>query len=393
MTTASASALSKLPDFLSWDSGLDLVRTSCSIYLDWMCSSLGGLNSVDPHLWAGVKALPKANQLRILLSPEVCLMLRRSAQPADEELERLRRFLEMELYLGDPSRATAPGSWTALGDFYSGAGQARRDNSWASEYDDERPFAAPRLGNIVIDTDSPHMTGVMPPDFGETARHPASDHGVIKQRLEEGMARLRQVSPTAAATVREAVQVVAVAKTPEHPDRTSSASWRFKPGMVGLANLQCDRWSAARVCDALLHEAIHSTIYKIELQERLFHYSEAMEVERAMSPWSGRDLAVSSFTHACFVWYGLWSFWAQDSSQDEEVLQLRERAYHGFRRGPILSYLTEAGFESISETGRQAMLDIQHRVLERSSAFEPSVTKPAGRSTRCSSNCAMQSDN
>lgn len=393
MTTANASALSQLPDLLSWDSGLGLVRTSCSIYLDWMCSSLCGLRSIDPDLWAGVKALPKASQLRILLSPEVCLMLRRSARPDDEELERLRSFLEMELYLCDPSRPAARGCWTALGDFYSGGGRAGPGGSWASEYDDDRPFAAPRLGNVVIDTNSPHVDGALPPDLGETVRHPASDHALIKQRLEEGMGRLRQVSPTAAAAVREAVQVVAVAKTPEHPDRTSSSSWRYKPGMVGLANLQCDRWSAARVCDSLLHEAIHSTIYKIELRERLFNYGEAMTAERAMSPWSGRDLAVSSFTHACFVWYGLWSFWAQDSSEDEEVQQLRERAYRGFRRGPLLSYLTDAGFESITEAGRRAILDIQQRVLERSSAFEPSATKPAGRSTRCSSNCAMPSDN
>jgi len=329
-----------------------------------MCSRLGGLSNVDPGIWQDLRELPKPNQLRILLSPELFRLVLPNTRLGDEELERLRRFLGMERYLDDSSKGTLPGSWTALGDYYSGDGEPRWQDPWASEYAECRRFASPRVGSVVIDTDSPHHEVVLPQEFGKIERHPASEHELITHRIEEALEHMRRVSQVAASTVREAVQVITVAKTPDDLERTGSSSWRCKPGMVGLINLHNDNWSTARLCNALVHEAIHSTIYKIELEEALFQDPVTASKERATSPWSGRNLAVTSFAHACFVWYGLWNFWAQDLSGDAEAIHFREKAHHGFLCGPLLSHLSPAGHDSISENGRQAIIDIYARVQE-----------------------------
>lgn len=360
------SEILRLPEFLHWDSIRNVSEIARAIHLRWALSQVRRAAAADPRISSEFDALPEASQLRILLAPEVCWVLRRPEQAGGLDIERLRRFIQMEWYIRDPSVSVEPRSWTALGDYYSGTGAPRGETAFAPEYASDHPFAAPHAAGIVLDTNSPHYPGVFPKHL-QLIRYKPAAHASIVDRLERAFERLSQVSETAAAMVREATKVISVAETStDRPDMAISASWRFKFGMVGLINIHTERWSTARLCDALVHEAIHSTLYKIELEEELFQNFHAANQERATSPWSNRSLTVASFVHACFVWYGLWNFWSLDHSPDPAVSEFRQRAHTGFLQGPLLARLSESGSDCISETARQAIHEMQSRVEAQS---------------------------
>jgi hypothetical protein len=93
--------------------------------------------------------------------------------------------------------------------------------------------------------------------------------------------------------------------------------------------------------NALVHEAIHSLLYMIEISEGFYVDGAVKTALQVVSPWSGRGLYLHSFVHACFVWFGLLCFWRLAADRQPQPLprgvaedQLA-RAAAGFR-GPRL---------------------------------------------------------
>jgi len=134
-------------------------------------------------------------------------------------------------------------------------------------------------------------------------------------------------------------------------------------GRVGLINVLSRGWNVAKLSNAIVHEAIHSLIYKLELQHALYSDNDAPEKCTAVSPWSGRTLKLHSFVHACFVWFGLWCFWNKSEDQSAAALKLKNRALTGFLAGPLLSSLSSESFAGIQPYVRDAIEEMYGRVM------------------------------
>jgi hypothetical protein len=281
-----------------------------------------------------------------LLAPECFHLFLSTTQPADSELAKLRNFIQLEEHLGDRSRPAPPSSWSALGDYYSGSGSDDHMISpgidGESGFDEDRPFFAPKAGHIFLDAYSSHTALKPPPDsqLVELTRHTQSELAIAKGRIENGLALVRSVSHCAATMVYNSVHVLNLRKLSDDETCTSSWSWRVLIGAAGLVNTHSPAWYPALLSEALVHEAIHQTIYKLELSESLFTDRKAASELTAVSPWSERTLKVTSFVHACFVWFGLWNFWRLCPEHIEGVVDLMSKAYRGFLVGSPLAGLS-----------------------------------------------------
>jgi HEXXH motif-containing protein len=90
-----------------------------------------------------------------------------------------------------------------------------------------------------------------------------------------------------------------------------------------------------KLANALVHEAIHSLLYMVELMEPFYVFEDrAFEVA---SPWTGNLLSLRSYVHACFVWFGLWNFWraaiGSDALTGDEACGYVLRPSSGFKNG------------------------------------------------------------
>jgi hypothetical protein len=363
------SVVSELPLFLTWEPGTSPLRESCSSHINWMWSRLQTwANARGSWIWDSVVRLPASNQKRLLLAPECFHLLLSTTQPADPELAKLHNFIQLEEHLDDRSRPAPPSSWSALGDYYSGSGSDEHRISTAidgeSGFDEGRPFFASKAGHLFLDAYSSH-TSLKPPQDSqlvELTRHTQSELAIAKERIENGLALVRSVSRCAATMVYNSVQVLNLRKLVDDQTCTSSWSWRDLIGTVGLVNTHTPAWYPALLSEALVHEAIHHTIYKLELSDSLFLDRKAASELTAVSPWSERTLKVTSFVHACFVWFGLWNFWRLCPENIEGVAGLKSKAYRGFLVGSPLAGLSPEASACIQPEVRNAITSVYQLV-------------------------------
>ena len=351
--------IATLPDFLTWQTGNDLTRSACKNHVHYMYHQVKQWsNHADTDLLHLIASLPRPSQQRLLLAPRVYNLLRSKNEPEADEIECFRQFLDLERYLcnqdGDRPRA----SWTALYDFYLAPEKAVEEHApvCTSSLSLGEMFRAPKLGNIVLDAFRPFTKTDFPDRVGEVSNHTPEEVGFITGRLEQSLEQISRISSTARTAVEALVQVISLVRVPQSKKGVTQ-SFSNKPvlGRMGLANADSDWWSINKMADAIVHEAIHALIYKIELTDSLY-LDDSVEYESltAVSPWSGRTLPLHSFVHACFVWFGLWNFWGL-ASDEFKAPELRNRAAHGFLTGPPISCIPDAARERIRPEVKDAI--------------------------------------
>lgn len=129
--------------------------------------------------------------------------------------------------------------------------------------------------------------------------------------------------PEALAFVNEHLQRVLI----RHADGgATSSSNRDHVGTCVLTNLQ-DAPDRVLVCvEALVHEATHQSLYRVEREAGNFCDLDASR--RFRSPWSGNRIPLHSLIHASFVYFGLLGFWcryAQTVSDPAQAARVRDR--------------------------------------------------------------------
>ncbi len=343
MTDANASLISMLPDFLTWQAGNELTRSACKIHVQYVYHQVKQWAShADTDLFPSITSLPALSQQRLLLAPRLYTLLRSKSQPGAGEISSLRQFLEIEKYLCNQDGDRPSGSWTALCDFYFEP--------------DKETFKAPKLGNIVLDACRPLTNIDYPPPMGDdVTNHSAQELEFITWRIEQSLEQISRISRTARAAVDALLQVITVVRAPKLTKGTQSFSNKPAIGRMGLANANSNEWSVSKIADAIVHEAIHALIYKIELTNCLYNdYTTESEPFTAVSPWSGRKLRLHSFLHACFVWFGLWNFWSL-ANEEPEAAELKATAAKGFLTGPPLSHVPDAARDLIRPEVRHAI--------------------------------------
>lgn len=364
MTEPNSSSIGALPGFLTWEAGKDVIRTACETYIAFAYRRLREWSqSAGEGVFEAVVRLPKSGQRRLMLAPRLHNMLYTRSEPDAQDVECLKQFIRMEQYLCDQNAGPTCGPWTALGDFYrpERAGATART---AGGWDANRHYQAPVLRGIVLDAYSPPSVERYPEYYGEVGRHTAEEMAAIEQRLGESLAQIQSMSGTAGAAVGAAVQVISLVRVPAVATGTHSFSNRSIIGLMGLVNLHAEQWTTQRISNAVIHESIHSLIYKLQLNLDNSLYLDESAAERlaAVSPWSGRTLFLHSIVHACFVWFGLWSFWRLSPVDSAEVAGLREKARRGFTAGPLLSSLSREAYDCIHPDARLAIEEMFERV-------------------------------
>jgi hypothetical protein len=135
--------------------------------------------------------------------------------------------------------------------------------------------------------------------------------------------------------------------------------------MMALTNIHRRDLDPAWLMDALVHESIHSLLYNVESLEPFYVSANSQVAFTAESPWTGKKLYLHSFVHACFVWFGLWSFWsvATDSGHCRTLPTdfFRDRSRRGF--GVDLLARLGAGREEVSQHVLQAIARMEDKVV------------------------------
>jgi hypothetical protein len=354
--------LAQLPLLLSWQEGTDVVRAACELHV--LCS-YKRLHDWSEHtasgLYTEVARLPKQNQKRLLLAPRV-VHLFYNDQPGDHEIAMMREFIEMEKAVSKSAEVCSQGGWTALGDCYLPSDGQRPSTSAFDGWKSDQRYDAPKAAHIVLDAYSPTWDSRAPQSWGKLTRHDITDLPLIQERIISAVRLIKSVNEITALTVGACIRSIALMKTPDRPERATSASARPLIGILMLSNAHSECWTEANFVDSIVHEAIHSLIYKIQLTSPLYEDDDAAEVIAARSPWSGRILPLHSFVHACFVWYGLWNFWSLATEHLPSGHGHLVRAQKGFSNGCPLSDISREAYDCIRPDVRRVISDLSQRV-------------------------------
>jgi hypothetical protein len=336
-----ASSFRALPDFLAWKSGASMIDAATVFHETWVDKRL--------HRWASatesthardIDSLSPYHRRRIRWAPEVLALLRQT-NPGEVEFNALCRFIEVEEYLNDRRSEAPPECWSALGDYSTDSAKAGSSHP-------------PRLRDIFVDFRSPCRAKYRVLPF-PVKRYSPDEEGQIMQGLEAGFSIVERSNSICVTMIESMVSSIMPIRNDTNPDSMSSASMRRYFGSMGIANLHHGISAPANVADILVHEAIHSLLYRLELFIPLHLSDEVATALRAKSPWTGSKLSVQSFAHACFVWFGLWHFWEISASLGCDDPALRKRAKNGFLIGPPSALLPKEAIDNFQPHVRSAI--------------------------------------
>lgn len=327
-------ALAELPNFLEWQGeGEAVIEKACSYYVRWVYSALADLQRDYgvPYL-TSVRALPSQQQQQLLLAPPVFQCLWNSGKPAQRA--RLASFISTEQLRAGLHPLSGPSVWSAIGD----CGKAVNHCYVAGATADDNPVV--RIGRILLDFGSPHALDHYPSEFGEIS--PVVNNRLdLSSKLAEGLAALSRVSTLAHKNLISNTQLFAVVDTPGRAERAIAMSTCELIGRMSVLNLHSNLWTTGKIMNSLVHESIHTLLYKLELQQPLYTNRQDAWRLQVTSPWSGRVLYLHSFVHACFVWFGLCNFWqlARPLHSDWEAFFSTARS--GFSHGSPAECLSD----------------------------------------------------
>jgi len=341
-----SSMLRKIPDIFAWEESAEHFKNlqvlARSVALRRFRSCLDHIGRYDLDLSKSMRTtfeeLPLSAKLRFLTAPETfyCITLLRK-EPV-ESICFLCNALngEAALHGRGPMKE---GYATALGDFYC--------SETAGDSTSLQVFRAPLLADtVIIDFDSPNVARAQNMDAQKdnVQLYSPEEKALVCEKLNTTFARIKSVSEATALLIKEHVKVVIPFKTAM--SQHGSTSQPSVPGRVLLRG--ADQMNSAMIASALVHESMHQVLYILEWAGIFIIEDPDARVARAKSLWTGRDLALHSFIHACFIWYGLSTFFSLAQSFDvfepRHIQRELERSLAGFRgQNPVDLLAPHAG--------------------------------------------------
>ncbi|MEX1367634.1 MAG: HEXXH motif-containing putative peptide modification protein [Nannocystaceae bacterium] len=301
--------------------------------LDDAASEPGGA-----ELPAQLSALSGPALLRVLEGPETLahlLAFHRGRRARAVEFLSLAIRAE-RVREGEPPPAS--GCWTALGDRHA--------------HPDRAPYHAPTVEGCIIDVRSPfgrHPPGASRRDLGAPllprldAPPSDGDEEAVVPKLRATLQALGLVSPAALALVTGSLVTILPRPSRGTEPAFTSVSSRPRVGSATLVDAAAPGVSRARIAGALLHEAIHSYLYRLELAVPLVDCPRTATQATVRSPWTGSELRLNTYVHACFVYFALVSLWRRAEARrffdPAQVELLASRAASGFAGGEHLARL------------------------------------------------------
>ena len=293
---------------------------------------LEDMDSPDRDLiQAGLAHLSSVQQPRILRSPWILDRLARRGGAFSDPIQ-LSRAVLAEI---DPVAA----SQSLEGPLTTALGDATFENG-------HRLYDATHLAastGFPVDTGSDYRFPYMQGCGNAMEPYGASDSELVCKRLRKALDELDTGLPECSAIVRGFTWVLVLRRETEEQDRFRSGTFDRYVGLVLLRNAHLDVATVPRLQDALVHESIHNLLFVCEAVTEPFWDDLGATERRITSPWTGASIALPSFLHACFVWYGLYHLWSRmlerqtlrAAAWEREAMDLRTRARAGFLKGRL----------------------------------------------------------
>ncbi len=317
-----ASMLRKLPDIFAWEESKDhlanLQVLGRSVALRRLRCALDHIGRYDPDLGRSMRSafeeLPVEGKLRFMTAPETFYRITRLRKEPVDAVVSLCNFLNGEAALhglGSIDKDYV----TALGDFYYSEDPPQRSEDTNGK--EANAAYAPRFAETIpIDFASPNWANAQESDDKRVyLPHSAEEKALVCEKLDAAFSRIERISEAAAYLIKQHVKVVVPLKAAE--GGYGSTSQPHFPGRVLLRGV--DVCPLASLATNLIHESMHQVMYILEWGGSFFIEDPDARAARVKSIWTGRDLPLHSFIHACFVWYGLSNFWAR--TEASEVFQ------------------------------------------------------------------------
>lgn len=389
-----------IPGLLAWgdtDSFPDMINALdnqvCQFRLRRALNEIEKMNSaIGRAMRTALEDLPSWAAGRFAIAPATRRRLALWHTDPAKHVASLCHTLKAEQQLSGKA-VSGEGCWTALGDFFvinEGSDFIDpRMRNWSPDVN----LRAPRLNQLVpVDTVSPNLLDIGSPHVACESHTPQELATVVK-KLEAVMKFAESVARASGQMIRRCVKVVVAARTTKG---IGSSSHYSLPGQVLLRSSATS--TEAEITSALVHETIHQVLYVLESGERFVDDKALSNQMTAVSPWTGRRLELHSYFHACFVWYGLVTFWRRAlcspslaaAPMEARLMEAQlNEALRGFRLGnpadrllPYREAIYPEAMESVAslrdELYRSGALDDQPIALRGSLQAGATVATAAG---------------
>jgi hypothetical protein len=156
----------------------------------------------------------------------------------------------------------------------------------------------------------------------------------IYARVGDSVVALAQRNICAFLLVKRMTRTVVGISDLGSPNHFTSASSRASVGQITLVNAHLAEADIIKLMTALVHESVHSFLYRMEHDDPLvIMQDEALSV-RLISPWSGNMLGLPTALHACYVYFALFHLLRNclfaESALSKRVIDVRYHALSGF---------------------------------------------------------------
>jgi hypothetical protein len=337
--------LYRLPALFEWHESSESFEDVAQYYILWI---EGRLYSWSRHsgknLMSQVAGLSPRRRACFLRSPNLCLLLRSGIVPHETQLRRLEQWLSIEACLSSAESTCAYEGWSALGDYRIDSADdtmsVRPANTKLDFFLADKSPERQAL-SVLLDTDSPTANvGWTMDELGTFNPYNSHERDRVISIIESCATRIALSNSTIGILISSSLASIASGKSSSGTFASMSA--RRSIGLATLANLHAADWALDQVIEAIVHEAIHSFIYKLELMVPLYTDQNAALYTQIRSPWTGRMLELHSFVHACFVWYGLAQLWKAPASNGSDYrTHAMVRAQSGFLAGHLCQLVSQ----------------------------------------------------
>lgn len=193
---------------------------------------------------------------------------------------------------------------------------------------------------------------------GEIKAYHRAEGVEICELVARAVESTRAVAPACGEFVSNCTSRIVVRRDDTDAGGFASGSFDHHAKVTFLLNPLMKKKDVEKICDALVHEAIHAYIYMFEVVSHPI-CMRAPNGRLFKSPWTGNDLRIEQYVQACFVWWGLFNFWRRAESEGgaginrQRASYYKLRAYKGLVRGPVSSLFNQGGEAFLHpETGK-----------------------------------------
>ena len=188
----------------------------------------------------------------------------------------------------------------------------------------------------------------------------------IAKKIKCALDFLKNVDPICFAFVTSSLSVI-MPRIDESEELFKGSSNAHAAGKMNLYNAHLEYINETNVLSSLIHEAIHQFIFSIEQVYPILVNVDDESKCFIKSPWSGAKLDLTTYVHACYVWFSLANFWRAPSTSDyfskQYISIYLERAFSGFQYFEMLNRL-EPYEQKIRPSIYRELTEIQSMILE-----------------------------